>query len=129
MSGDRDPPQGAFAALRRLAATLLAAGRTRLSLASVELTEERDRLLRIALLALASAFALMLALVALSALLVVAFWDSARIAVLAALLAVYLLVGLWCALRARALARAAPALLEGTLAELERDARALGRDD
>lgn len=129
MSDDQDRPHGAFAALRRLAAALVAASQTRLSLASVELTEERDRLLRIALLALAAAFALMLALVALSALLVVAFWDSARIAVLVALLAVYLLAGLWCALRARALARAAPALLESTLAELERDAQALRRGD
>lgn len=129
MGEDKGAPQGLFAAARRLGATLIGLGQTRLSLASVELTEERDRLLRIALLALAAAFALMLALVALSALLVVAFWENARIAVLVVLFAVYSLIGLWCAARVRSLARSAPALLEATLAELERDAQALRRTD
>ena len=71
----------------------------------------------------------MLAIVGFSALLVVLFWDSARVAVIAALAAFYLLIGLWCAHRLRTLVRSAPPLFESTIAELERDVQALRRTD
>jgi len=129
MSADAGSSPGLLASLRRLGATLVAAGHTRLALASVELTEERERLLRVALLALVAALAFVLAIVGLSALLVVVFWDSARVAVIAALALFYLLVGLWCAHRLRVLVRGAPPLFESTLAELERDVQALRRTD
>ena len=128
---DADPGRapGLFGSVRRLGATLLVLGQTRLSLACVDLSEERDRLLKLALLTLAAGLAFVLALVAFSALLVVAFWDGARLQVLGALLLVYLAIGLWCVARVRALSRDAPALLESTLAELERDAQALRGTD
>jgi len=129
MSAEEGGSPGLLGSLRRVAVTLATLGHTRLALASVELTEERERLLRIALLALIAALAFVLAIVGFSALLVVAFWESARVAVLAALSGFYLLIGLWCAHRLRAAARAARPLLESTLAELERDAQALRRKD
>lgn len=129
MSAEADRSPGLLASLRRLGATLAALGHTRLALASVELTEERERLLRVALLALVAALAFVLAIVGFSALLVVVFWESARVAVLAALSGLYLLIGLWCAHRLRAASRAGRPLLESTLAELERDAQALRRKD
>jgi uncharacterized membrane protein YqjE len=128
MDADPGKAPGLFESLRRLGATLLVLGQTRLSLASVEISEERDRLLRLALLTLTGALAFVLALVAFSALLVLAFWDS-RLQVLGALLAVYLLIGLVCAARVRTLRRDAPAMFETTRAELERDAQALRRAD
>jgi uncharacterized membrane protein YqjE len=129
MSADAGSSPGLLASLRRLGGSLAAAGHTRLALASVELTEERERLLRVALLALVAALAFVLAIVGFSALLVVIFWDSARVEVIAALAALYLLIGLWCAHRLRTLVRGAPPLLESTLAELERDVQALRRTD
>ncbi len=128
MNADPGKAPGLLDSLRRLGATLLVVGQTRLSLASVEISEERDRLLTLALLTLAGGLAFVLALVAFSALLVAAFWDS-RLLVLGALMAVYLLIGLACAARIRALRRDAPALFEATRAELERDAQALRRPD
>ena len=127
---DADPGRapGLFDSVRRLGATLLVLGQTRLSLAGLEISEERDRLLRLALITCVGALAFVLALIAFSALLVIAFWD-ARLQVLGGLLAVYLLIGLACAARVRALRRDAPALFETTRAELERDAQALRRAD
>ena len=128
MNADPGKAPGLLDSLRRLSATLLVVGQTRLSLASVEISEERDRLLTLALLTLAGGLAFVLALVAFSALLVAAFWDS-RLLVLGGLMAVYLLIGLACAARVRALRRDAPTLFETTRAELERDAQALRRAD
>jgi uncharacterized membrane protein YqjE len=128
MGADPGKAPGLFDSVRRVGATLLVLGQTRLALASVEISEERDRLLKLALLTLAGGLALVLALVAFSALLVVAFWDS-RLLVLGALMAVYLLIGLACVARVHALRRDAPELFETTRAELERDAQALRRAD
>lgn len=128
MDADPGKAPGLLDSVRRLGATLLVLGQTRLSLACVDISEERDRLLRLAVLTLAGGLAFVLALVALSALLVVAYWD-ARLQVLGGLVLVYLLIGLWCVARVRALGRDAPALFETTRAELERDAQALRRAD
>ncbi len=129
MAQDPGKTPGLFGSVRRLSATLVALGQTRLSLACVDLSEERDRILKLALFTLAGALAFVLALVALSAFLVVAFWDSARLQALGLLLIVYLAIAVWCVSRVRALGRDAPALLESTLAELERDAQALRRSE
>jgi uncharacterized membrane protein YqjE len=129
MAEDPGKTPGLFGSVRRLGATLLALGQTRLSLACVDLSEERDRILKLALFTLAGSLAVVLALGALSALLVIAFWDTARLQILGLLLIVYLVIAMWCVSRVRALGREAPALLESTLAELERDAQALRRTD
>ena len=121
-------PPGLIDSARRLGASMLALAQTRLALASIDLADERDRLGRIAVLVMVAALALALGLASLSGLVLVVFWEEWRIQALAGLAIVYLLIGLWCVGRVRAMSRDAPALFETTLAELERDRQSL-RDD
>lgn len=74
------PSQRVFSAAKRLLHTLLANGETRLRLAVLELEEERARLLTLILLAGASLLLLLLGVATLTALVIILFWDSYRIA-------------------------------------------------
>ncbi|MCL7929825.1 phage holin family protein [Halomonas llamarensis] len=74
------PSQRVFSAAKRLLQTLLANGETRLRLAVLELEEERARLLTLVLLAGASLLLLLLGVATLTALVIILFWDSYRIA-------------------------------------------------
>ena len=116
---------GLLDAARRLGGSALSLANTRLALASLDLTEERDRLLRLAALAIAAATLLALALAAVTAWVVIETWDEHGPLALAGAAVVYAVAGAWCALRLRALAREAPPLLDTTMAELARDAQAL----
>lgn len=116
---------GLLEAARRLGGSALSLANTRLALAFLDLTEERDRLLRLAAWAFAAATAILLALGTATALVVVALWNDYRLHALAGAAVVYALAGWWCVGRVRSLAREAPPLLDTTLAELERDAQAL----
>ena len=106
---------------------LLAIAHTRLGLASIELGEERDRLLQRALLGVTAVFALAMSAAVFTMLIVIVFWDTWRVQVLVGFLVLYGGFGLWCVARLRALSHTAPALLEQTLAELERDIETLRR--
>ena len=77
------PAQRTLDAARRLLKTLLANGETRLRLAVLELEEERARLLSLMLLVGASLVLLLLGIATLTALVVIIFWDSYRIAAIA----------------------------------------------
>ncbi|XGA81139.1 phage holin family protein [Halomonas sp. CH40] len=77
------PAQRTLDAARRLLKTLLANGETRLRLAVLELEEERARLLGLMLLVGASLVLLLLGIATLTALVVIIFWDSYRIAAIA----------------------------------------------
>ena len=105
----------------RLATALLDAGRTRLELAAVEFEEARSRATDNLVLVLVAATAFGFALLAASMLVVVLFWDSYRIAVLAAMALVYLLIGAFALWRVSERKRADPPAFAATLAELERD--------
>ena len=94
---------------------------SRLELIGVELAEERDRIVAVIFLGLVAVTFAMLALITLTALIAVAFWDSYRGQVLAALTGVYALGALICALRARAGLHSAPIVFEATLHEFEKD--------
>lgn len=112
---------------RNAAESLLALALARLEFASVELTLAAQSALRWLLVALATCVIAMLALIALSAVVVVALWDRFSWYPLAALALVYcaataLLVGGLLA----SLARARP-LLSQTFAELARDGAAIRR--
>ncbi len=112
-------------ALRRSAHALLALALTRAELASVELTLAAQGALRWLLGALAACVLAMLALMALSATLVAALWESCGWYPLAALALVYCALAAWFVLRLlRALAQARPLLAE-TFAELARDGLAV----
>jgi uncharacterized membrane protein YqjE len=74
---------------KHLARRLLIIGENRLELLMVEVQEERVRLLRAILLALGVATLGLLAGLALTAVVVVLFWDFSRVAVLLALTGLY----------------------------------------
>lgn len=120
-----DPGSGLLASLKGAALTLLATVQTRVQLLANELEEQGAHAARMALLWLVAGFCLALAVVLGAALLVVLFWDSHRVAVLAILAGVFATVGIAAIFFARALAKARPAPFAGTLAELEADQAAL----
>ena len=77
------------AASKQFARRLLTIGENRIELLMVEVQEERERLVRAILLALAAATMGLLAGVAFTALIVVLFWNQSPVSVLLALIVVY----------------------------------------
>jgi uncharacterized membrane protein YqjE len=104
--------------LRRLLGSAFAMLQTRLELIGIELAEEKERLIGVLFLGLA---AMMLALVALTALVAIAFWDTWRWQSLACITAVYAIAAIVCALKARSGLRHAPLVFQATLEEFEKD--------
>jgi uncharacterized membrane protein YqjE len=122
---DNVPQLGLLGSARAALAGLVEIGHTRLQLAATEFEEERLRIAELLLYACAALFFLGLGLVLAALLLVLVFWESHRVLVLAMEAAVFLalaaaLAGAW-----RRKARAKPKLLATTLAELQRDRIAL----
>ncbi|AMR79419.1 phage holin family protein [Cupriavidus nantongensis] len=114
-------------AVRNLAGSLVAMVQTRVELASVELAEERTRLLKVALLALFGLAFFGLGLVTLTALIAILFWDTYRWQALGALTVLYLALCAACLAYARSVLRNAPPMLEATLAEIDKDREILRR--
>ena len=83
------PPAGFLASFRALGDSLLATAQDRLELFSVELQEEKFRLIQIFLWISAAVFTGMMAVTFASLTLVYLFWDSARLAVLGGLTLLY----------------------------------------
>ena len=117
--------QGILGSARQVLGALVDIGQTRLQLASTELEEERLRVAELLLFATAALFFLGVGLVLATLLLVLIFWDGPRIAVLGAAAGFFLATGCALARAWRRKARAKPALLATTLAELRRDREAL----
>ena len=113
--------RGEHSPLRRIVGSAFAILQTRLELIGIELAEEKDRLIGALFLGLAAMMLATLALIALTALIAIAFWDTYRWQALAGITAVYAVAGLACALKARSSLRNAPMLFEATLAEFEKD--------
>lgn len=106
---------------RRILAILVGMVRTRLGLLSIELMEEKSRLwLMLVLTALALVFAAM-ALLMLSLLVVVAFWEDHRLLAIGALLLFYVAATAASLLVLRHKARMGSPLFAHTLRELSRD--------
>ncbi|VVE01370.1 membrane protein [Pandoraea terrae] len=114
--------------MRRIASSLLEIARSRIELIGIELTEEKERLLGVAFLGLAAMLLGMLALVVLTGLIIVLFWDTWRWQAMTVIVVVYVLLAAWCAARARTILREAPMPFEATLAEFEKDRDALRPD-
>lgn len=115
---------GFFAALKRLLATLLASGRARLELLSVELEEEKIRVLDLLVSALAAVFFIALAIVLGIVFLAVAYWEQ-RVLVFGGACALTLLIGVVLVLRIRGLTAKPSKLFRSSLAELDKDLDAL----
>jgi uncharacterized membrane protein YqjE len=119
------PTDGIVRSGRRMLAIVVSMVRTRLGLLAVELMEEKSRVwLMLVLTALALLFVAM-ALLMLSLLIVVAFWDENRLLAIGGLLLFYLLSAGVTLLVLRRKAMTGSALFAGTLRELGRDHDAL----
>jgi uncharacterized membrane protein YqjE len=120
-------PAGLASALFGIAATLVALLRTRLELATVEFAEERERIKSMLVLIVVATMSACFAIVAVSVLIVVWFWDHPLAAIFGvALFYAVVAGGALAALRQQVRAHGQP--FAATLAELERDAEALRRD-
>jgi len=121
---------GLTASLRRLRRGLLAALRTRAELLSVELAEEKERRQEMLVLAVLGALFLALGLQLVAFLVVVVFWDSARLAAAAGVTVLYVGISAWAFLRLRSKWRDSPPPFAASLDELAKDMDAMqGRDE
>jgi uncharacterized membrane protein YqjE len=119
--GSGETGAGIVQSLRKLAATLIAIFHTRLELLVTEIEEERVRLLDLFLWAAGALFCLGVAVLLLVLLLVAVFWDTHRIAVIAALAAVFLAAGIAIAAGARNRMLGRSRMFSASLDELARD--------
>ena len=113
--------QGVFASLRAALVTALAIAGTRFELIGIEVAEEKERLVAMAVTGFAAAFAMSFAVLLLTLFCVVLFWDSHRLVVIGGFTLLYFAVGAWSVARLRAQLDAHPALFAATVAELEKD--------
>jgi uncharacterized membrane protein YqjE len=127
---DSRPALGPRLGIFRQAAALLAAALvTRGELAALELTEARDRAGRWLALAVAGAVLLLAALLVAGLLVATLFWDSHRVAAIAAVALVYGAAGAGLIAVMVSQVRTAPPLLDATLTELRRDCVELAGGD
>ena len=116
---------GLLASARSLAATLLDIAGTRAELALVELKEEGERRKVMAAWLAAAGFCLALGILFASVFVVAWFWDTHRLAAIAAVSLFYLGAAAVLFMQASARMRAAPAPFEATRRELAADRQAL----
>ena len=112
---------GLLDALRAIGATLNEIVRVRGALFSVELREEIERRKHMLALAVLGVAFLHMALLLLTFLVAVVFWDTHRVAAIGAMTALYLACGGAAFIRLRVNVAASPAPFAGTLGELDRD--------
>ncbi|OGU24642.1 MAG: hypothetical protein A2580_13570 [Hydrogenophilales bacterium RIFOXYD1_FULL_62_11] len=112
---------GLFESLKNLSVSLVGIVQTRLELLSVDIAEERVHQTTLIVLALLALFCFGVGVVLLSILIVVAFWESYRLAALGGLAGIFLATGagvVWFALHK---IRTKPKLFQASLAELAKD--------
>ena len=113
--------RGLRGALLQLGTALLGLAHTRIELAAVEFDEARERAAARLILVLVAAGSFAFAVLAASALVVVWFWDTYRIAALCGVVLAYLVVGSVALWRLAVRKRSERPPFAATLAELERD--------
>ena len=127
---EKPPPRaGIFESARKLGRTGVAVLQNRLELFSVELEEQKIRLVRVLVLAGAAIFLGNTALLAISATIVLAAGKQARLGVLIALSVIYAGAALWAVLALRKELRSAPPPFEESVAELKKDSEWLAPRD
>jgi uncharacterized membrane protein YqjE len=115
-------PTGRFLdSLGRLLATALTIGRTRLELLTVELQLEVQRTAALVVWTLVALFAAGAGLLLAGVTVIIVFWNSHRVLAAAIVTAVFLLLALMATAILAYKIRTKPPMLEGTLAELDRD--------
>jgi uncharacterized membrane protein YqjE len=121
MGNNAPPPAGILKTLRKLGRTGVALLQNRIELFSVELEEQKARLVKILVLAGVAIFVGNAALLAVSAAIVVLAGPEARVYVLIALSALYILVALWAFLALREELWDSPPPFEDSVSELKKD--------
>lgn len=126
-SGPAAPTAGAAlqSSLRSLGATLLGIAHTRLELLSLELEDEKQRLLGVLAWGALAVVLGGLGLVFLAAWLTVLWWETHRLLALGACAAVFLALTVLAVWKVRGLMRSSRGWLAASLAELEADRQAL----
>jgi uncharacterized membrane protein YqjE len=121
--GDNEPnqPAGVFASLRRLCDLTLATAQTRLELVSVEFQEERERLIRVFILAAAVVFLGNMAVIMVTLTIAYLAGPSARGPLLITITVLYLVAAVSGYFVLRKQLRCAPRPFNDTLAEFEKD--------
>ena len=119
--GESGLGSGTSSSTRRLGAAVLGLLHSHVELFGIELQEQKSRTVSLLLFAgLALVFAL-LALVALSGLILILLWDNYRMAGMVGLAVFYVLAGIFCALRLKAAVFDESSPFSGTLEELAND--------
>ena len=121
MTTERQSQHDTQGPLRRIVSSVFAIFETRLELIGIELAEEKQRLIGVLVLGRAAMMLTMMALITLTVLVAIAFWDTYRWQSLAGITVAYALVAVFCAIRARAGLLDAPNVFDSTLAEFKKD--------
>lgn len=112
---------GFFESLRRLAGLLVGAVHDRVQLLSLDVEEERQRLLRVFIWASAALFAAACTMLSFSALVVILFWETARMAAITGVTLFYAAVATTLVVSLRRYLARLPKPFAATLAELSTD--------
>jgi uncharacterized membrane protein YqjE len=121
MKTERQSPHDTQGPLRRIVSSVFAIFETRLELIGIELAQEKERLIGVLFLGLAAMMLCMMALITLTVLVAIAFWDTYRWLSLVVITLAYVLVAVFCALRARSGLLDAPNVFDSTIAEFRKD--------
>jgi uncharacterized membrane protein YqjE len=116
---------GLTGSLRQLASSLAATLHSRVELFALEIGRERDRAVRLVVIAVAGLFFFMLAAFTATVLVIIVFWDSHRIAAAGTLFLIDLVAGLLLLKLARKEAAKAARPFESTREQLRQDRDAL----
>jgi uncharacterized membrane protein YqjE len=114
-----------FESAGRLGATLVAMVQTRVELASVELQEEAQRMLRYLVLSLMALFLAAMTVVLVTFFVILLFWDEHPLVATVLLALLYGTGACLLMLKVKSEIRSRPALLSNTLAELRKDAECM----
>lgn len=107
--------------LHRIIGSVFSILATRLELIGIELAEEKDRLIGVLFLGLAATMLAGMALLTLTALIAIVFWDSYRWESLAVITAIYAIAAFVCGWKVRHGLRNAPLVFQATLNEFDKD--------
>jgi uncharacterized membrane protein YqjE len=121
MTTERPSQQSSPGPLRRILSSTFAIFETRLELLGIELQEEKERLIGVLFLGLAAMMLTMMALITLTVLIAIFFWDIYRWQSLAGITLAYVLVAAFCGIKARNGLRDAPNMFDETLSEFRKD--------
>ena len=115
------PSRGLRGAVEALGGAVLGLLHTRLELAAVELDEVRERAIGRLVFVLVAVLSLAFAVFGASALVVVAYWDTNRIAALSIVILFYVVIGLFALWRLAARSKTERPPFAETIAQFERD--------